>query len=315
MTLLTISDLFSLNIFKEATLLNGLGEELLLCENGNMSFHWADFHETCDAIKTQLDSDPGLMEDFRKKEEGIKRLSAIPVWIRTRSKVLQTSVHRLYEQYLLNQKHLMGVDPFTPIEISFISATGPFKTMAVTECFNLTTYKEFVLVYLISGKLPKRDFRIRLRAKVLLEYGKDFQQAQLVHLEQLTTRGLLLSMEAPIFKEQMLNLSEMRLLIDTNILKNASGKDIPEMKAYLSQFAFNLLYSSRKEDAISFNFTDLNVQSSFDYLKNHKVYLFLPHSAIGLQNQTALHHIQGFIDYTKEMMRTYYKDKNQMRSA
>jgi hypothetical protein len=315
MTFQTVSDLFSKNIFNDTTLHKGLGEEISLCDNGNMSFHWADFHETCDAIKQQLENDQQLKHDFNKKEEAIRRLNIIPVWIRTSSRIIQTTMHNLYEQYLLNQKQSMGVDPFSPIAISFISATGPFKTMAVSECFNLTTYRDFVLVYLIQGKLPKRDFRIRLKSKVLLEFGADFQQAQLVHIEQLTTSGLLLSIDSSIFDKHLAHGGEMRLLIDTGMLRDAIGKDLQGLKSYLSSFAFNLMYSSRKEDAIAFNLNDFSVQSSFNFLKNKKVYIYAGYSVLGNSAPASIKNIQDFVGHTKELVREHFKQMATAKSA
>jgi hypothetical protein len=43
---LSLSELFPHTFLNESTLHKSLGEEFSLCDNGNMVFHWADFHET-----------------------------------------------------------------------------------------------------------------------------------------------------------------------------------------------------------------------------------------------------------------------------
>lgn len=315
MALLTISNLFPASFFSDSNLQQNLGEEFSLCESGNMIFHWADFYETCDAIKSQIETNAQLMDDFKKREAALSRLSLIPVWIRTHTKVHQTTMFEMYERYILNQSHLLGVDPFGPIEISFISGTGPFKTLAIAECFNASTYKDFVLVYLLKGKLPRRDFRIRLKSKILLEFGQDYQKAHLVQLEQLTTTGVLLSLDSDFYLKEVSRSSQMRLLLDTHVLSEATQKSFAEVQGYLSQYAFNLLYSAKKEDAIFCELSDFSVQSSFDFLKSKKVFLFVSYEKLAEKNPNAITNIKEFMNYSKNLVREHYKNLPTVKSA
>lgn len=316
MALQNITQFFGSSFLADSALTKTLGEEFVLCENGNMVFHWADFFETCDAIKSQMENDPELKQDFLVREAGLSRLALIPVWIRTERKVHQTTMHDLYERYILNQTHLMGgVDPFCPIEISFISGTGPFKGMSIAECFNKSTYKDFVLVYLLKGKLPKRDFRIRLKSKILMEFGEEFKEAHLISLEQMTMNGLLMSLESDVYMKKISQNKNMRILINAQMLHDGLGKDLPDLKAHLSQYAFNLLYSSRKEDAISCELGDFSVQSSFDFSKNKKVYLFVPYEKLKGGNASSVRAIQEFVTHAKELVRAHYQETGKLKTA
>jgi hypothetical protein len=293
-----------------------LGEEFILCDNGNIVFHWADFHETCDLIKSQLENEPGLMEDFKHRENALKRLSLIPVWVRTEAKVHQTTMFDLYEKYILNQTHLMGgVDAFCPLEISFISGTGPFKGMSIAECFNKTTYRDFVLVYLIQGRLPRRDYRIRLKSKVLVEYGSNFGQAELVALEQLTMNGMLMSMDSEVYMKKIQDVESVRILINSKMLSDARGKSLDDLKGHLSQYAFNLLYSSVKGDSITCQMKDFSVQSSFDFAKNKRVFLFISYDKLAESNPESVKSIREFVSQTKELVRDHYQNKTVRKTA
>ena len=305
---LTLTELFPSAFLNESTINQNLGEDFSLCENGNMIFHWADYHETCDAVKSHLENNPDMREEFKRKEAALTRLSLIPVWIRTDKKVHQTTMFDLYERYILNQVQLsLGVDPFGPIELSFISSTGPFREMAIAECFNKNTYKDFVMVYLLNGKLPKRDYRIRLKSKVLMEYGQDFSKAGLISLEQLTMNGLLFSLDSDFFLKDIQKETELRILIDTTVLENGCNKDLNELKTHLSQYAFNLMYSSRKEDSIGLKLKDLSAQSSFDFLKNKKVYLFVSYDKLVAGENVNVKSIQKFVTHSRDMIRAHYK--------
>lgn len=311
-----VTSFFPQSFMKDNALHHTLGEEFTLGENGLMVFHWADFHETCDSVKSALESEPELMEDFQRREAGIAQLTAIPVWIKTRDKVHQTHMHELYEKHIFNRTGLLGgVDSYGPIEISFISGTGPFKTMAISECFNKTIYRDFILINIIRGKLPRRDFRVRVKSKVLFEYGEEFGSAQLVSLDQLTTSGLLFSVDAELFQKEMVTSPQFRIILDTTSLAGALGKNLDEIKTHFSQFAFNLMYSSNKSDSVYCQLTDISVQSSFDFFKNKKAYLFIPYSKIQGENNTQVHNIQDFMSYTKELVRCHYKNPFKRESA
>ena len=311
----SLSELFPYSFINESTLSRAFGEELPLCENGNMVFHWADFHETCDLVNSQLQADEELRAEFHRKENALKQLKLISVWIRTEKKVHQTSMFELYERYILNQIKLsMGVDPFGLIEISFISSTGPFRSMAIAECFNKNTYKDFILFYLLHNKLPRRDFRVRIKAKVLMEFGADFSMAHLVHLEQLTVNGLLFSLDSDFYLQQVSPQPQLRFLLDTACLSEGSRKNLSELKDYLSQYTFNLLYSSRKEDALSCNTQHVSVQSSFDFLKNKRVYLFVPYNTLSSADHQKVNQIQGFVFHTRDLVREFF-DKNFFRKT
>lgn len=272
-----------------------------------MVFHWADFHETCDVIKTQMENDPNLMQDFKFRENALERLNLIPVWVRTENKIHQTTMFDLYEKYILNQTHLNGIDPFSPLEISFISGTGPFKSMSVAECFNKTTYRDFVLVYLLKNKLPRRDYRIRLKSRILMEYGQTYGKAELISVDQLTMNGLLLSMESEVYLKATQNSEHVRFLLNSKMLSEGKGKTLTDLKGHLSQYAFNLLYSMNKEDSLVCRLKDFSVQSSFDFSKNKRVYLFVSYDKLAETNPYSVKTIKDFVIHTKDLIREHYQ--------
>lgn len=307
MSQLSIKEFFPTAFLNESIFNHSLGENFSLCESNNVIFHWADYDETCDSFKAAIETNAELKDEYRKKELSLARLSLIPVWIRTDKKVHQTTMFDLYERYILNQVQIsLGVDPFGPIEISFISSTGPFRSMAIAECFNKSTYKDFVMVYLIKGKLPKRDFRIRMNAKVLMEYGENFSKAELIGVEQLTSNGILFSLDSDLFLKDISTLNEIRILVDSEALKEGQDKSLNDLRSHLSQYAFNLLYSSRTEDAFLCQVKDFNIQSSFDFYKNKKIYLFISYDELSGSSATKIQTIKNFVSYAKNLIREHY---------
>jgi len=313
----SLTNLFPTNFLNDAEIHQSLGEEFSLCDHGNMVFHWADFDETCDAVKASMESNPSLLEDFKKREASLGQLSLIPVWIKTKSKVNQTTMFDLYQKHILNKTHLLsGIDPFGPLQISFISGSGPYKTMSIAECFNNKTYQDFVLVSLLKGELPKRNFRIRLKSKVLVEYGHNFSNAKLINLEQMTTSGLLFSVDADFYNKELAKGASIRILIDTNLLQSSLHKPLPELKAYLSEHTFNLLYSSRKEDAVECTIAGFSIQSSFDFYKNKKVFLFTSYENLAKNGEVSARNLKAFVEYTRALVRNHYQSLSEkLKSA
>jgi hypothetical protein len=310
MGLQKISQLFATSFLNDSALSNTLGDEFILCENGNIIFHWADFFETCDLVKAQLEIQPKLMEDFKHRESALKKLGLIPVWLKTENKVIETTMFDLYEKYILNQIQMQGgLDPFCPLEISFISASGPYKAMSIAECFNQTTYRDFVLVYLLQGKIPKRDYRIRLKSKILFEYGAHFGSAELVSLEQLTTNGMLLSLGADTYIKKLADSEDVRLLINTKMLSDVKGNSLQDLKGHLSQYTFNLLYSSLKTDSMSCKMVDFSAQSSFDFSRNKKVFLFVSYDKLAEKNPGPVNSIRSFVGLTKNLVKDHYQNQ------
>lgn len=308
MTKSNLIQLFSPTLRHE-TVHKTLGEEFQLCDNGSMIFHWADFHETCDYVRERMAKDEDLQKDFEKLDSNLQRLAQIPVWIKTPAKVYQTTMHALYERHILRRSHHMdGLDFFGPMDVSLISGTGPFKSMAVSEFFHKETYQQFILVSLLKGELPKRDYRIRLKAKILMEYGENFENASLIQLEQLTSKGILLNLDADLYLKEVSKSQGLRLMIDTSILREGVGMSFSELQVHLSAHVFNLMYSSRKEDAMHVEIKDVYASSSFQFLKNHQKYLFIPYEALSTSNPECIKAIQDFVNHTKELIRSYYAD-------
>jgi hypothetical protein len=316
MGLQNISKLVAPSFLNESALTKALGEEFVLSDNGNIVFHWADFFETCDMIKNRLESDPLLIQDFKNCEIALSQLHSIPVWVKTEKKIFQSNMFDLYHQYIVNHTKLLGsLDPYCPFEISFISGTGPFKSMSIVECFNKTIYRDFILMYLIQGKLPRRDYRIRLKSKILLEYGSEYSNVELVSLEQLTLTGMLFSIDSEIFTKKVTSSQNVRILINYKMLSDGKEKNLDELKLHLSQFAFNLLYSSSKEDGITCKVNEFSVQSAFDFARNKKVFLFISYEKLSASHPFAIKTIKDFVGHSKLLVCDHYLNDPKRKTA
>jgi hypothetical protein len=281
-----------------------LFEPLNLGHESNLSFHWADFHETCLAYKGHIESDSLYKDEFDKRVTNLKKLQLIPVWIKTSSKIIQTTMYELYERYLLGSfKTFDQFDPFDRIEISFMSGTGPFKNMAVAECFNRATYQDFVMVGLMKDKLNKRDFRVRCKTRLLFEYGAHFEKAALMNLEQISMRGFLFSTESTDFIHDMKLTPHFRFLMDTKSMVAATGKGLEDLREEMATAPFNLFFSSSKSEAFCADTAGVNFQSGVDFLQSKKYHFFIPFENVQSDD---LRKVKAFIESSKKLIGTIY---------
>jgi hypothetical protein len=222
--------------------------------------------------------------------------------------VIQTTMYNLYEQAILNSFNLAShLEIKGDIELSFISSTGPFKLMPVSDCFNKDTYKDFVMVYLLKNKLPRRDFRLRLKSKVLVQSGHNQSMVSLLGIEQLTMSGILFSINADEYTSFLSKQTEIKFLIDSVVLKKSIGKNLSELRDYLSQYAFNLFYSSRDEDSIVCQTSHISVQSSFDFHMNNKIYLFVNYEHLKGTAGFDINILKDFVSHARFLIRQNYQ--------
>jgi hypothetical protein len=316
MTDMLVSSTSIKSIQKRASVNGPLNDEIFLSDNGNIIFHWADFFESCEYIKQAIQSQHDLKQDFDKKEKVLKRLNLIPVWIRGQKKVIQTTMYNLYEHAILNRFNLVAhLEIKGDIELSFISSTGPFKLMPVSECFNKDTYKDFVMVYLLRDKLPRRDFRLRLKSKVLVQSGHNQSLVSLLGIEQLTMSGILFSINADEYAHFLSKQTEIKFLIDSVVLGKSIGKNLSELRDYLSQFAFNLFYSSRNEDSIICHTSHISVQSSFDFHLNNKIFLFVHYDHLKGVAGFDINLLKDFVSHARHLIRQNYQLSADLKMA
>jgi hypothetical protein len=313
---LNITQSFFPPFLNDLNLTDTLRKDFALCDTGNIVFHWADFFETCDLMKEKLESGRGLLADFKHRDFALKNLKLLPVWLKTDKKVYHTTVFDLYESYIFNPRSVLsGLDLMFPLEISFISSTGPFRGMSVADCLNISTFRDFVIISLLQERLPRRNYRIRLKSKILLEYGPNFEQAELVALEQLSINGILLSVDSEVYLRKIQNIDSVRFLVNFRSLAGAKGKSLNDFKGYLSQYAFNLLYSSMRGDSVTCRVRDFSVQASFDLARNRRVFLYVTYDKLEASNPECIGVIREFVEQTRELVRGHYQPPKFGKSA
>lgn len=290
---------------------NGLNETVVLNPRGPVSFQWTDFHETCQLNQARLKSDAIFKAEFDHKVSELQKLRGMPVWLRTPSnQIIQTTLFELYQDAIFD-RHWCGQESHAPCEVSFIAPSGPYKKFAVVDCLNTQTYQDFVQYFLLEGKLPQRDFRLRVPGRLLMEFGHGLSGVGLIDLQQITSTGLLFKCPANLFFNQVRPHGKLRLLIKTSSLDsaNASG-DWEGFHQAIADWGLNPFYTQNKLEAFMFSCTDFQVASRFDFGQTQDVYLFVDYKALESSHQLMAQHFARFVKTGRSHMKRLLLDKS-----
>jgi hypothetical protein len=156
---------------------------------------WSDCQQSILYIQNNHKKDLHLHMSLENLYQRLHALREHHLWVRTKGKVNRYDLFSLYSDALrfktvTDQK----ISLHEPVEISWLSSRGPFQLKSIGECFNFGVYDDMAKWLVFNNLIAPRDFRLRLKVKLLGEYTNGYKQNTLVHLKQLSHEGLLLSM-------------------------------------------------------------------------------------------------------------------------
>ncbi len=301
------------SLVSSGPVLSSLSELVVLNPIGPVAIHWTDYNEACDHYRERLKTDRAFLKSFEEMKSTLLELRHTPVWLRRGGALVHSNLHDLYVSFVREQAHGDApFDPHEPLDISFVSPSGPFRRMAITECFNVDTYQSFVLVALLRGELPERDFRVRLRTKLLLEHGPQLADVAAIELEQLSSSGLLLKMPNGLYLKHLRSSEKMRLLLnaDALVLKQRDWQHFRELTGGWGQHP---LFTQQKSHGILLSPESLVISARFDFAATRELYVFLPFDAIAKSRPEVHQRLQHFVQAGKSGVKTLLK--SELKSA
>lgn len=289
-----------------------LTDQIAFGRDGCLSFHWSDFREACRLWQTRIAIEPNLRQDYEKRLRELAKLKTLPIWIRSGKTTTQTNLYDLYEGFICDQLwHGDDIFPRPLYEVSLISPSGPFKKMAVTNCFNLQTYRDFVMVFLLQDKLPRRDFRLRVKSKILAEFGPHFTDACLVELEQISSAGLMLRVKGSTFFSQMTPHHRVRVLFNSSVLMNAAQTNSAlDFRQEVAEWSTNPFYTHNKVDAFVIDCKDVHTSSRFDGDTTQDCFMRISFETIQTSNGPLAQKLKAFVKVAQKSILEMLEQKH-----
>lgn len=286
-----------------------LTDQIAFGEHGTVSFHWSDFRDACRLWQTRIAIEPALRQDYEKRLQEMEKLRRLPIWIRSGQTTTQTNLYDLYEGFICDQLwHGEDILPHPLYDISLISPSGPFKQMSVTNCFNLQTYRDFVMVFLLQDKLPRRDFRLRVKSKILAEYGRHFSEACLIELEQISATGLLFKIPGAQFFSHMRDHDQVRVLFKTDFL--TAFTPVADFRKTISEWNGNPFYTHDKSAVFTFNSHDVHTNARFDGDVTKDCFVMVSFAQMATTNAPMVQRLQLFVGTAQKTILDMLKTKH-----
>jgi hypothetical protein len=235
---------------------------------------WSDSEQHILNIQKQLKSDFHLFSHIQESLEKLNLLKNYFVWIKTKENTLRLDLFSIYSDCLrlgkLSQENLKMDQE---VHISFMSKRGPFIKKTLGECLNPQVYQEMAQNLVLNNLIPIRKFRLRMKVKLLAEFGQNYSDSTLIDLHQLSSEGMLLTTQ----KNIMTHDDPLRLLINPSALD--LWLDDKNTESSFDQSLFTL----KKDFFLKISTLDLIEQKPF-YREESKRYYFLPLKCIPESN-------------------------------
>ncbi|MBL7665335.1 MAG: hypothetical protein JNM93_09385 [Bacteriovoracaceae bacterium] len=215
-----------------------------LTTNQNINFHWADYSLTCDLYRDLVKKDSKFHQAHNSIVMNLEKLKTVPVWVKTIDNVTTLSLYDIYDALATKGKmSRFYVNKANKLVISFAGPNGPFEVLSPSECVNLDRYTDFIFSYLLQGKIPTRDFRLRCQGKVGCYYDVCFNKQTEIDVEQITSDGILFSTKDNELKNKLLYSKEIKILMNLDLFHKVLKKSFNELRNAFSDYRFNLFFT------------------------------------------------------------------------
>lgn len=144
---------------------DNLYHDLKINQTGSLSFHWADWVETCLLQSHITNSDYALSKRMGDLKDNIEMLKFTPVWLDKSGRRIKATLYELYQSYFdPRMRMILFEGPKDRFLVSLQGPQGPFIDVPSLRWFDKDIYLNFVFLGLIKKNMPFRKFRLRFNA-------------------------------------------------------------------------------------------------------------------------------------------------------
>lgn len=170
-----------------------LHEPLKLTENNVLSFHWANWKESCQFQREYLYDNAKSCERLFELNEHLNELKGTPIWLKNRDKTIHTNLYDLYQCYADPRMRSLWFDRNDQeVLISFGTEAGPYQALTSMRWMDKEVYTSFIHRKILTQNQQMRSFRMnsQIPARCIIDDSpfKTFP----ITLHQITDHGLLL---------------------------------------------------------------------------------------------------------------------------
>lgn len=271
---------------KESTFKNYLNSEALvneylLTKNGNLSFHWANWKETCEYQKNFLYKDISNEMKLKNLNDELSELKKTDIWLKNKRGCMKMSLYDVYEGYLDNRLRMTWFER-DGILMSFENEAGPYTSLANMKWFNNKIYSAFMFRKLLTQPVPQRGFRIGLSAPIHCKFDNSPLNTAEFVLHQASEYGVILKVEGKNNLSKIKNSEVIHLELDVTPFIQAHGGEYQDIVECFNKYNFN---SSSAKNTKSLTIKS-NIMERFNNDRNalsgggQDFYFFVPYTEL-----------------------------------
>lgn len=225
--------------------LKNFEEELSLDLNQSMTFHWANWQETCERKVQNGDS--------QEVDRSIALYKSIPIWLLLNNTKIKSNLLELYHHYL-NDKSSTASSSFY---LSIGKEQGPYINYNSLTWLNNNILKNVVFFKISKSELKKRQFRLNWESKPLVKLDSFYLSGVDIRTHAITEQGLIFKVVGKANFERLMGAKQIVINLNLN----------PFLRS-VREFQDNFLKSVASED---FSLHDLKNLHSFTIKPKHLV--------------------------------------------
>lgn len=210
-----------------------LAENLAL--SPQLSFHWANWDETCIAQRKHyknFNNNYYLTEMSR----GLLELKFKNVWLCNKVKVIKSDLYSLYESYLDSRLRLTWFERKDEILFSLENEQGPYYPITSLKWMDKELYTKFVMQKILIEEYTLRSFRLDANIPVIFTLNNNVMEYKdQVHIHQLSEYGIIFRIKDKKFFNKIQNSSLLEFKIPINQYKKVASLKFDEALRQLNK--------------------------------------------------------------------------------
>lgn len=176
-----------LRYLKDSSLLSNMP----LISSEALSFHWANWSESCQFQKEYLFDNAKSCERYFDLNQSVDSFKEIPIWMKNRQKTIQSNLFDLYQCYSDSRIRSTWFDREEEILVSTTQESGPYITLSSMRWMDKSIYSQFVYRKLLTQHMPFRGFRLSSKIPVQVSFDSSPLRISNFIIHQISEHGLL----------------------------------------------------------------------------------------------------------------------------
>ena len=210
-----------------------LSEHLKL--TGQLSFHWANWDQTCIAQRKHYKNFNNNYY-LTKLNQSLQELKSKPIWLCNKLKVIKSDLYSLYESYLDSRLRLTWFERKDEILFSLENEQGPYFSLTSMKWMDKELYSQFVMKKILVEQYTLRSFRLNANIPIRFKLNNDVKEyGDKVQIHQLSEFGFIFRIKDKNFLNKIQNSNMLELSIPIGQYKKVVSLGIKEAMLKLNE--------------------------------------------------------------------------------